>query len=136
MTDGQMMGGKFIGVDGASEQDMIDGLDPGIVRLVTWLRANGFNTTDSGDGKTKFAQGFIEDDGVCPFAHVAIFVEPEDLIKESRRLSSLLADEFDIIIEPLGPDPDARPPLIDASYCVSYDTAVIVLQNVDDSMLQ
>lgn len=27
-------------------------LNPGIVRVVEWLRANGFDTTDSGDGQT------------------------------------------------------------------------------------
>jgi len=33
-------------------QAEVDGLNPGIRRLVVWLRANGFDTCDSGDGQT------------------------------------------------------------------------------------
>jgi hypothetical protein len=36
----------------------INELDHGIRCTVAWLRARGFDTTDSGDGKAKFAQGF------------------------------------------------------------------------------
>lgn len=32
-------------------------LDPGVRRLVMWLRAQDFKTSDSGDGVTKIADG-------------------------------------------------------------------------------
>ena len=41
-----------------------DDLDPGIVKLVRALREAGFETTDSGDGVSKGADG-------APYAHVA-----------------------------------------------------------------
>lgn len=38
----------------------LDTIDPGVRRLVRWLRAMGFDTTDSGDGVTKPAAGDVE----------------------------------------------------------------------------
>lgn len=134
MTDERMMGGKFIGVDGATEKDMIDGLDPGIVRLVTWLRANGFKTTDSGDGKAKLAQGFTEDDGVCAYAHVAIIMSKHDFVAEVDRLGQLLWDDHEIELMAQGPD-ETKEPRLDASYCFASQCAMAVLMHVDDSML-
>jgi hypothetical protein len=130
----QMMGGPFVGVNGATESDMLAGIDPGVKRLVAWLRVRGFNTTDSGDGKTKLAQGFTEDDGVCAYPHVAIKVRPAKLIDEADRLAILLWEEHGITIEPT--PPEGNPPQIDASYCVPTNSAMILLNHVDDSMLK
>lgn len=127
------MGGPFVGVDGATEQDMLAGVDPGVRRLVTWLRENDFNTTDSGDGKTKFAQGFTEEDGVCPYPHVAIVVEKDKLVSEADRLADLLYEEHGVAVEPMPPEGD--PPRIDASYCPATETAMIMLLHVTDDML-
>lgn len=132
-----MMGGPFIGVGGATEADMLAGVDPGVARLVAWLRGHGFETTDSGDGRTKFTQGFTEDDGVCPYAHVAIVVEPVRLVPEADRLSWLLLKEHGVMVEPLGPEEDGiGPPRIDATYCPAARAAMMTLVNVDDAMLR
>lgn len=128
--DSRTMGGSMLGAD----VDPV-GLDPGIVKTVAWLRANGFKTTDSGDGRTKFTQGFTEDDGVCPYPHVAITVDPGNLVREADRLAQLLYDDHTIAIEPLGPG-EEDPPRIEASYCAANGTALILLLHVDDSMLR
>jgi hypothetical protein len=110
-------------------------LDPGVRRLVVWLRDNGFRTTDSGDGKTKIAAGYSEDeDGVCPGAHVAIGVRPEDLVSEADRLVDLLRDEHGVEIEPT--PSEGNPPMIDASYCATSRSAMIMLLHVTDDMLR
>jgi hypothetical protein len=131
---GQMMGGPFIGVNGADEDDMIAGCDPGVARLVAWLRSKGFDTTDSGDGVTKLAQGYTEEDGVCPFAHVAIVVDKGALVSEADRLTALLWEEHGVEIEPMPPEGD--PPRIDASYCPASGTAMLMLLHVTDEMLK
>lgn len=131
----RMMGGPFIGVNGASETDMLDGLDPGIARTVAWLRAHGFVTTDSGDGRTKFEKGWTEDDGVLPYPHVVIQVQPQELVAEAERLCRLLHAEHGVTIEPTPPEPP-DPPQIDATYSVASGVAMIELKHVDDSMLR
>jgi hypothetical protein len=136
MNEQKMMGGKFVGVDGATEADMLSGIDPGVSRLVKWLRDSGFHTTDSGDGKTKLAQGFTEDDGVCPYAHVVISIKPAKLVSEADRLAALLWETHGITVEPLGPEEtEQEPPRIEANYCAANSKATILLYHVDDMML-
>jgi hypothetical protein len=60
------------------DQKTIDGLDPGIRKTVVWMNTLGYETTDSGDGKTKPAQGLTLEDGVRPEAHVCIPFDRED----------------------------------------------------------
>lgn len=59
-------------------------LNPGIKRLVALLRAHGFNTCDSGDGKTH--------DFECdrPEAYVSMTVSCERLVDEADRLLRVL----------------------------------------------
>jgi hypothetical protein len=112
----------------------IENIDPGVRRLVAWLRVSGFRTTDSGDGKIKIEAGATEDGGVCPFPHVAMVVEPDDLVHEARRLSHLLKNDHGVTIYPTPPEPTGEPEL-DVSYNVHNDRAMMVLIHVDDSML-
>ncbi len=109
-------------------------LDPGIRRLVVWLRENGFKTTDSGDGKAKLAAGFTEDDGVWTIPHVGIAVAPSKLVREADRLADLLYSVHGIEVCPTPPEPNGDPE-IDASYCAASRRAMLVLTNVDDSKL-
>jgi hypothetical protein len=57
----------------------LDQLDPGIRDIVAHLRAAGFETTDSGDGKTKEQP----DPEVMPWANVAIATEPARLMADA-----------------------------------------------------
>jgi hypothetical protein len=61
-------------------------LDPGIRDIVAHLRAAGFETTDSGDGKTKDPS----DPEVLPFAHVAIQSRPNLLFTDAEAAHAFL----------------------------------------------
>lgn len=66
-----------------------EGLDPGIRETVRWLVANGFATTDSGDGVSK-NPAIYED--VLEYPHVFMLVDPADMVSEAQRLRSLVGD--------------------------------------------
>lgn len=61
-------------------------LDPGIRDIVAHLRAAGFETTDSGDGRSK-----EPDPEVMPFAHMAIASEPARLLADADAALAFLA---------------------------------------------
>lgn len=127
--DGPRMNGPMTDEDFDPEE-----LDPGVRRLVLWLRGLGFDTTDSGDGRTKLAAGFDEGSAL-PYPHVAICVEPENLVRDADRLADLLQEEHGIEVGPTPPEPP-DPPRIEASYDPSTGTAMLLLLHVDDSMLR
>lgn len=60
-------------------------LDPGIREIVRRLREAGFDTTDSGDGKSKPKAARVFD-----VPHVHMMTTPGGLIVESTRLAHLL----------------------------------------------
>lgn len=99
-------------------------LDQGIRQTVLWLNENGFNTTDSGDGVSKLAAGWPPEE-VLDFAHVFMFCNSTDLISEAQRLLKLLSS---VGIE-------SRPNMVEASYDPANESAMIMLQGVDDSYL-
>jgi len=74
-------------------------LDPGIRDVVRYLRRNGFVTTDSGDGVSKFKQEWREPGAlaaVLPFPHVAVHGEVWGMVGHARMLRRRLeigADE-------------------------------------------
>lgn len=69
-----------------------DFLDPDIAGLVEWLNANGFVTTDSGDGHSKLEGAGSYDDPDClRVPHVAIASTPDTLRADADRLQLLLA---------------------------------------------
>lgn len=70
-----------------------DELDPGIRDTVRWLDEHGFETCDSGDGESKFEEGWTEDDGAMPFPHVIIHCLRENLVMEADRLAIMLLQE-------------------------------------------
>ncbi len=98
-------------------------LDPGIAETVLWLRANGFDTIDSGDGYTKFRAG----DAGCAIArpNVAIVAAPDQLVMECRRLRALI-ESTGARVEPLGPE-EGTDVEIQGSYDPGDDGALILL---------
>lgn len=107
-------------------------LNPGIVRTVTWLRAHGFDTRDSGDGQT---HQHACDRG---YAYVSARVDPARLIHECGRLVVLLA-EAGLEVAPIargfeGADGVSRP-CIQGSYDPGDGVAVIDLMGLCDAML-
>jgi hypothetical protein len=106
-----------------------DEIDPGIRETVRWLRSLGFDTTDSGDGKSK-----PRDPGeVLDFPHVFMVVKrPRWLVDEANVLRMLL-HERGIPIQQQGPD--ASTPSIQANYDPGNGSATLMLMGVDDTML-
>jgi hypothetical protein len=101
-------------------------LNPGIRKLVRILRDAGFNTVDSGDGRTH--------EHVCDreYAYVSIRVgEPQHLIDKSRALQVLLAG-LGVSIQEIGLE---ERPCIQATYDPANNLAMIDLAYVDDTML-
>lgn len=114
----------------------LENLDAGIYRTVLWLRGENFDTTDSGDGVSKFeeAEELGEDppEDVLDYPTVAILVDSDKLVEESHRLLGLLV-ERGIPLEEISGDEDA--PCIEGSYDPANEVGIIMLANVDDSML-
>lgn len=105
------------------------GLDPGIRETVRRLRAAGFETTDSGDGRSKLSAGYDADE-ILPYPHVVIHAAPDDLVCETRRLRDELV-AAGILVAALAPDGAGAS--IQASYDPGNDVGVIMLCGVDDS---
>lgn len=72
-----------------------DELDPGIRRVVRWLREAGFDTCDSGDGISKFLPDSGWDpaghDELMRIPHVAMTCGPEDLVRMADRIAGMLS---------------------------------------------
>lgn len=126
-----------------------DDLDVGVRGVVRLLVENGFETCDSGDGKSKFGEDgkplpeWRSDDPdfewVMDVPHVAIRVEPSKLASECDRLLKLLSGAG-VHLEP--PGPTGKEPSIQGTYDPVYrdkeaeaGMAFILLTNVDDSKL-
>lgn len=116
-----------------------DDLDPGIRAVVRWLNDNGFTTTDSGDGKTKYANGEeCAMECAMPFPNVAIRVDAPELVPECRRLVGLLAGRG-ITPVPMGPDIEEGVVNIQGHFDPTLDTdtgqAFILVTGLDDALL-
>lgn len=98
-------------------------LNPGIRRVVAFLRDHGFDTRDSGDGETH--EHACDQD--VPYVFIA--VEPDDLVAEARRLRKLLL-KAGVVTHPL--DEDGTLACIEATYNPAHPLAVLTLWNVSD----
>lgn len=109
---------------------MIEGLNPGIVKLVTKLREAGFNTCDSGDGETH------EFDCDRDYGYVSILVpDKNDLVSETDRLEQLLTSWGIVAIPMTMEDPPEGCCNIDAGYEPCNELAIIDIRYVHDRML-
>lgn len=99
-------------------------LDPGVRRLVMWLRSLGFNTTDSGDGVSKPA----DQEEVLEMPHVHIVVpdlDTDTLGREARRLYLEVRDAVS----------EVGPGTIQATYDPADGSCVVSLYGITDDML-
>lgn len=113
-------------------------IDPGIREVVRFLRGHGFDTTDSGDGKTKFPDGPDQppvDACAMPMANVAILVEPAHLVDEADRLCALLEGAGVKVGALSGGPEDDELVEIQAGYDPADGSSVIVLMFLDDAKL-
>jgi hypothetical protein len=103
-------------------------LDPGITKVVTFLRQKGFETTDSGDGVTKRAAG---DEEALDLPHVAVRV-PEEL--GLTRAADNLLTFFSVHGVPI--DEQGKWDIwIEASYDPANRIGILVLFGLDDTKL-
>lgn len=102
-------------------------LNPGIRKVVQFLRENGFDTCDSGDGVTHEHACDLD----RPYVHILV-QEPAKLVAEADRLTELLS-QHGIKLEPQDEEVTARS--VEASYWPASQTAVMSLWNVTDTDL-
>lgn len=114
-------------VSGQMSPEVVKKLSPDIRDLVVWLNAQGFETTDSGDG-SNYAAGM---ECAVPLRMVAIKVDrPGDLAGIAERLYRLLLDHgVDFTSKESDPDGSSTPQ-IQASYDPHDGSAVVLLLNV------
>jgi hypothetical protein len=99
--------------------DIIAACDPGIRRVVAWLRERGFKTTDSGDGVAKPAAG---DEDALTEPHVFMVTHRDALADAADRLQAELAAA--------GFTPRAG--RVQSSYDPADGVAVLALVGIDD----
>jgi hypothetical protein len=109
--------------------DVLVGLDPGIRRTVAWLRGLGFNTTDSGDGRSK--RNVDSNPEALWYAHVAMVVPGGELVLQAMRLAELLRARGIELPNPSEVDGVA----VHASFNPADGIAMLFMTGVDDEML-
>jgi hypothetical protein len=70
-------------------------LDPGIRMTVRLLRSSGFETTDSGDGRSKSRARFASGEAL-PFAHVVVKAEPSSMAATAEVVQWLLGPKWEV----------------------------------------
>lgn len=95
-------------------------LDEHIRETVARLRSWGFETTDSGDGRSKFREG-TADECTLPEPHVFCQADPDKLNFEARRMLRLLRMYANVDV--------AR---VEATYWPDRDVAMVQVFGVDD----
>jgi hypothetical protein len=106
-------------------------LNPGIRRTVAFLRANGFETIDSGDGRTHE----YECDQPTAYVHMLV-ATPDDLISETQRLYDVLGDRIVFRDPVMDGDTVTLGPMVEAHYSPRDGIATISLWHVDDALLE
>lgn len=99
----------------------LEKLNPGIRATVAWLRENGFQTCDSGDGATH------EFECDLPHPYVHMVVTPETAWTECQRLKALLAARG-VQVQPMNAEMSG--PSLTAHICGSSGFASLSLYNV------
>lgn len=115
-------------------------LDPGIRKLVQLLRDNGFVTTDSGDGVTKFEDGDAPCSCAEPMPNVYIETSRELMLTEVDRLVELLKRSVRAgLLEETFVDPtiDQEVPLviIEATYLPMSGASILAVHGICDKDL-
>lgn len=102
-------------------------LDPGVRALVAFLRSQGFETTDSGDGVTKFddAEAAGEEPMDCALDYPNVFMrvgEGDNPVEE--------ADHLLAVLRSVGADP--RPGEVELSYDPVDGIALLMILDAND----
>lgn len=130
-----------------------DDLDSGIRETVRWLRGAGFDTRDSGDGVSKFSNGYgkpgeppitdreaLLECGVQDVPHVMIVTPKDGLVREAERLLRLLRARA-IRVVPVGYGEEGEEVSIQAMFDPAGnldpagEVAVLALFGLSDALL-
>ncbi len=109
----------------SGRQDMTgdpDKLDPGIRKTVERIRSWGYQTTDSGDGKSKFESG-IADGCTLREPHVFIQANPDELRITADKLWSALRKRVK----------SSQFVDVTASYSPNDEVGIIAVMGIDDA---
>jgi hypothetical protein len=112
---------------GEQMEPLDDDINPGIIKTVLWLREHGFNTVNSGDGKTHLCECDAD------YPYVTILAKPSFMYSETQRLYELLRS---IGIETGYMNEDGSGLAIECNYNPAWNhDAAISLIGVTDEML-
>lgn len=107
-------------------------LDPGIRCVVRLLHRWHYETTDSGDGKTKQSSGLYDESDLIPVPHVVITGFANLRLLKSTALGLMLdLREEGIVVSPQG-EPGAS---IQYDFCPASNTSTILLMDLSDDDL-
>lgn len=106
-------------------------LDPGIRRVVELIQGAGFETTDSGDGQTKLANGWSADEAL-DYPHVFVETESGEMAPAADGVRALLKRNG-VDIQAANDD---GAPYIQATYDPVTGVAIIAVVGVSDDMLE
>jgi hypothetical protein len=109
-----------------------DDLDPGIRRTVLWLRKAGFDTTDSGDGVSKFKVAEPME-GALDYPHVVCVLKPEELYYEAIFMARLVQAQGVKVVQNGRREPGQAE--VQASLDPADGSAILVLAGVGDAEL-
>ena len=114
-------------------------LDPGIREVVMMLNHYGFETSDSGDGVSKFADGDAEAYACnIPWPHVVCPVSSELMGEYADEIGRVLSQQG-LTLRPTPKDYDeigALECVVTATYDVGSQTAYIMVEGLDDDKLR
>jgi hypothetical protein len=121
-------------------QDVIDDLDPGVRKLVSLLFGAGFDTCDSGDGKTKFKDRPIHEHYEFSRPHVFIQCERDKFFTQIDGVQNFLERHgIDFSDPPAGASEEvllAPRPGIEGNASPHQECCYIVVWHVTDDMLK
>lgn len=102
-------------------------LNPGIIKTVAWLRSQGFDTCDSGDGVTHAMEGDAE------FSYVAVKSEPYYLVRTAENIATALRN-VGIEIVQTGAEEEGGVSII-ATFDAADRAAIVIVVGITDKML-
>lgn len=106
-------------------------LNPGIQRTVALLRAHGFETTDSGDGKTHT----FGCDLPVPYVHMLVIPASALVERADALMTFLIKRGVSFADEAISEEGELVGPHLEAHYSPADGLATISLFNVNDAAL-
>jgi len=118
------------------DQEIVDGLDPGVTALVQLLYSAGYNTTDSGDGVSKFKNRERHTHYELDVPHVFVLIPRKDANQAVDDIHDLLKGRGVVFGEDMEDIAAAGPvPAVEGHIEPHTDMTLVVVWNVTDKAL-